>query len=933
MRAAMATVGLAGLLAPCLAPAQAQSAAHPPVSQSPVRPGAAADSRPIESAPANGYANAQKLNFNIAAQPLSQALREYAQQSGDQVVFYSEVGEGRQSVPVEGRYTPEEALQKLLENTGLKSQRVNSKTVAISAAQPRTKAAVSPVEPPARWRLAQAAANPPPQPVPAHSMESRTIEASLFDVEEIIVTGTAVAERTKFASSVAISTFNAADIAQLGAVSSAELIAAVPGFWVESTSGTTQGNVFARGIVQDGGYKFVGLMEDGIPLYPVFELSFYNPDQFVRVDGTIERVEALRGGTAPIFTTGAVGGTVNFVTRAPGAAREGTFRLGVSDYGSYRSDFAWSTPLAGEWAMAIGGYYRTSDGIRDPGYAADQGGQLRVTLARDFDRGELQVFAKYVDDRSLFVVPIPLTGKPSDPQALNDADAGTYSLHSEDLARAGLPASAREVGLQGSDLEDGIHPQLGTLGARWAWALNERLSLVNLARYTNGAVRFDAMFPGEAPEPGTVFAAERGIAPNYRVLATGAAYPASQLVQNHGHWVVDKQYEALQDDMRLNLALDTHALTLGLYLADYSMSDRWSLGNVLLMDVSDRPRRLLLPGVTDPAGFTQYSFFNLIADYDAASYSLYAADEWQIDDALRLDFGIRYDAQQIDGSISNAVNTDLDGDPATPWDNATSQAGTARRAVNEEFDNFSWSIGFNYELSRRHAVFGHYTDSARLPHFDNVRDGLTNKDPVANIELGYKVSLDTLVVFATLFQTEFDNVAFTDFDAFGTAQVRTAGTRTRGLELEGQLRPVAGLNMRFSLTWQDPEYRNFTGATFDNSDNVIRRIPRLMVRLTPTYSFLQNRARAYLTYAYAGERFANDENTVRLPAYHKIDMGLTLSASRNWSFQLAGDNLTDEVGLTEGNPRTDVGAGALGQIYMARPLFGRSFTGSVTYRY
>ncbi len=33
-------------------------------------------------------------------------------------------------------------------------------------------------------------------------------------------------------------------------------------------------------------------MEDGIPIYPVFELSFYNPDQFVRVDETIERVEA-----------------------------------------------------------------------------------------------------------------------------------------------------------------------------------------------------------------------------------------------------------------------------------------------------------------------------------------------------------------------------------------------------------------------------------------------------------------------------------------------------------------------------------------------------------------------------------------------------------------------------------------------------------------
>ena len=139
----------------------------------------------------------------------------------------------------------------------------------------------------------------------------------MFGVEEVIVTGTAVAERTKFESSVAISTFNAEDIAQQAPASSADLISAVPGFWVESTAGTTQGNVFARGIIQDGGYRYVGLMEDGIPIYPVFELSFYNPDQFVRVDETIERVEALRGGTAPIFTAGAVGGTINFVTQSP----------------------------------------------------------------------------------------------------------------------------------------------------------------------------------------------------------------------------------------------------------------------------------------------------------------------------------------------------------------------------------------------------------------------------------------------------------------------------------------------------------------------------------------------------------------------------------------------------------------------------------------
>src|SRR5690606_38554882 len=136
-------------------------------------------------------------------------------------------------------------------------------------------------------------------------------------MEEVIVTGTASPERTKYESSVAITTFEADDLRRESPQSTADLVESVPGFWVESTSGETHGNVFARGISQGGGYRYVGLMEDGIPIYPVFDLSFYVPDQLVRVDRTVRRVEVVRGGTAPIFTSGAVGGTINFITREP----------------------------------------------------------------------------------------------------------------------------------------------------------------------------------------------------------------------------------------------------------------------------------------------------------------------------------------------------------------------------------------------------------------------------------------------------------------------------------------------------------------------------------------------------------------------------------------------------------------------------------------
>src|SRR5690606_25622579 len=172
--------------------------------------------------------------------------------------------------------------------------------------------------------------------------------------------------------------------------------------------------------------------------------------------------------------------------------------------------------------------------------------------------------------------------------------------------------------------------QLFTGGLSLELELRDDVNLVENFRYTDGDVRFDGIFPGPAPVTGEMFAAERGVAPSYTVLATGAPFDPTGFVQEHGHWVVDKEYEALQNDLRVTLVRDRHTFTVGLYLTDYEMADRWSLGNLLLMDANDRPNRLGLAGVTSPEGFTRYSTFNLIADYNATMTGLYFSDELQL---------------------------------------------------------------------------------------------------------------------------------------------------------------------------------------------------------------------------------------------------------------------------------------------------------------
>ena len=60
------------------------------------------------------------------------------------------------------------------------------------------------------------------------------------------------------------------------------------------------------------------------------------------------------------------------------------------------------------WYGSVGGFYRTSDGVRDPQFTADEGGQLTATLKRESDRGQFILYARYLDDKNQFITPIPV---------------------------------------------------------------------------------------------------------------------------------------------------------------------------------------------------------------------------------------------------------------------------------------------------------------------------------------------------------------------------------------------------------------------------------------------------------------------------------------------------------------------------------------------
>ena len=83
------------------------------------------------------------------------------------------------------------------------------------------------------------------------------------------------------------------------------------------------------------------------------------------------------------------------------------------------------------------------------------------------------------------------------------------------------------------------------------------------------------------------------------------------------------------------------------------------------------------------------------------------------------------------------------------------------------------------------------------------------------------------------------------------------------------------------------------------------------------------------SYAHVGKRFSDIQNLQLLPGYDTFDLGATFKAGP-LEFQAVVTNLTNTLGLTEGNARI---IGTTSGSVIARSIFGRNFQLSALYRF
>ncbi len=741
--------------------------------------------------------------------------------------------------------------------------------------------------------------------------DSATLAQDDEVIEEIITIGTpGGAGIRKRDVSFAITVLDEGEIEKFSPKSTADLLKAVPGVWVESSGGVSGANIDVRGLPGGGDAPFVTLTINGTPLYGTESLSFFEQSTIFRIDETIANVEGLRGGPGAVFGKGEPGLTVNFNLKRGHEDTEGRVKYTVSDYEMQRIDGVLSGQLAEDLYYMIGGYVQSSPGIRDAQFTSEEGHQFTINLTREFDQGEINLFTRITDDHGQWYLPFCQNC---------GHDLGNFS-------QLGTATRGRELQISASgdtqvfDFANGRGWDGYVTGANIEFDFGDGWVLRDNVGLTSGnADTFGFVPSGPAI---TVAALEMITGPGTAVTAGGVDLGDSDFVQTYGHWVVFKDLRSFTNDLSINKEfVGGHDVTFGIYQSSFSSDDFWTLGNPVpvhniahgdFLDSSITPADIAAAG--GDAGF----MFGLASAGDARTTAFYLADSWQVNDAFRIDAGLRFEEIELEYI--------LDTGPGYP-------DGTRDLATSLDDDDTAWTLGVNWDFNEELGFFGRVAQGYVFPHFDNVREGRLEVNDVDQIEFGVKFVSDVFDVFATAFFNTFDASAGV---VGGGPAPEIFETEAFGIEIDATA-SFGLFNLGLSGVFQDTEITESLNPDpmnpgmfiqSGNKGNKVLRQPDFQFRITPSFDFEVGQwfGTVYGALTLVDDRFGDNANVQPLPSYEKVDVGVILTSDAGFFVQLHGDNIGDSDGLTEGDPRS-TSPGAL----IARPILGRSVNFSIGY--
>ncbi|HTR00014.1 MAG TPA: TonB-dependent receptor [Candidatus Acidoferrum sp.] len=277
------------------------------------------------------------------------------------------------------------------------------------------------------------------------------------------------------------------------------------------------------------------------------------------------------------------------------------------------------------------------------------------------------------------------------------------------------------------------------------------------------------------------------------------------------------------------------------------------------------------PGLRPTAVFTQPDFTS-----NTKQYGLFFDDVLKLNSQWSLVIGGRYDTFSYDRVTLAQVT------------------GRARSEFGSDYSKFTWRAGAVYEISSSLSVYAQASiaaDPVSSPISINAASANFHLSPGRQYEVGLKQQFSggeyTLAYFDI---TKKDMVTRLPG---ATVDSQIGQQSSSGVEATLRLNPLPTLSIDLNAAFIDAVYDTFYSGSLSLSGNTPNGAPKttanVWVNWTPIPK-LQLGAGA----RYVAARFADDENTDKLPAYTVVDASVSWQLNAKSSLTLRVRNLTNE---------------------------------------
>jgi iron complex outermembrane receptor protein len=623
-------------------------------------------------------------------------------------------------------------------------------------------------------------------------------------------------------------------IEQRGSTDTQEILKSVPGVTAASPPGSA-GSVFYRGF----GASSLTQLFNGITVQ-------YDAIAARPVDSWIyDRVEVIGGPSTFLFGAGAVGGSINYITKLASRDEGDSTQARVS-YGSYDTS---------QLSLGVNRRLGSGDGVKN---------YLRADINRADSNG-------YVDGNkreawtSAFSLLTDITPQLSHTLALE------YQKETVDRPYWGTPLLNPTTGdgrinpdtrFKNYNSADGIYEQT----INWQRSLLDyRISDATSIR--NTLYHYDALR-------------------DYRNVEVYKYNPTNTAVIRSAAYLTRHDQELTGNRVEL-----THKSQLAGRQSD------WATGFDYSVNKQTRFPRSVSGTVStvDPINFTTESFFDIpgmVPGFNpdrsntVTTLALFLENRTKLSNTLSLVSGLRHD--QIDLEVTNHRTV-----------TATNPA-----YFKQTYSPTTGRVGLVYDITPTANVYVQYSTAADPPagilttaSFSQVQDFdlTTGKQIEAGSKFDFLEGRGVATVAA--YSITRKNIAITDPNNPGTT-IPVGQQSSRGIELAASLKVTRNLMAQGNFSYVDAQYDDFTqnvgGVVVSRAGNTPTNIPARVANLWLTYNFTPE-LQAGVDARYVSSRYGNTANTVSDSAYTLYGAFASYRLQKNTSLTARVRNLTDEI--------------------------------------